>query len=67
VELARNTIHRILLRHDLVKEVDQHAAALQRFERARSLMNCGRWISRDLRDGRSRSGLCRCSMIIAAT
>jgi transposase len=33
VELARNAIHRILLRHDLVKEVDQHPAALQRFER----------------------------------
>src|SRR5438477_1968502 len=32
-ELARNTIHRILLRHDLVKQVDQHPAALQRFER----------------------------------
>jgi transposase InsO family protein len=33
VELARNTIHRILLRHDLVKPADQHPAALQRFER----------------------------------
>jgi len=33
VELARNTLHRILLRHDRVKEVDQHPAALQRFER----------------------------------
>lgn len=33
VELARTTIHRILLRHDLVKECDQHAPALQRFER----------------------------------
>src|SRR5260370_39149777 len=33
VELARNTIHRILLRHDLVKQADQHPAALQRFER----------------------------------
>jgi transposase InsO family protein len=33
VELARNTIHRILLRHDLVKPVDQHPAALQRFQR----------------------------------
>jgi len=33
VELARNTIHRILLRHDLVKQVDQHPAAQQRFER----------------------------------
>ncbi len=32
VELARNTIHRILLRHDLVKQVDQHPPALQRFE-----------------------------------
>src|SRR5216684_716666 len=33
VELARNTIHRILLRHHLVKQVDQHPAAQQRFER----------------------------------
>jgi len=31
--LARNTIHRILLRHGLVKECDQHPPALQRFER----------------------------------
>src|SRR5260370_7681528 len=31
VELARNTIHRILLRHDLVKQLDQHPAPLQRF------------------------------------
>ena len=33
VELARNTIHRILLRHDLVKQDDQHPPAVQRFER----------------------------------
>jgi transposase InsO family protein len=33
VELARNTIHRILLRYDLVKQADQHPPALQRFER----------------------------------
>jgi transposase InsO family protein len=33
IELARNTIHRILLRHDLVKHADQHPPALQRFER----------------------------------
>lgn len=33
VDLARNTIHRILLRHDLVKQCDQHVPALQRFER----------------------------------
>jgi transposase InsO family protein len=32
VELARNTIHRILLRNGLVKECDQHPPALQRFE-----------------------------------
>ena len=29
-DLARNTIHRILLRHGLVKECDQHPPALQR-------------------------------------
>ena len=33
VKLARNTIHHILLRHDLVKPIDQHPAAQQRFER----------------------------------
>ena len=35
VDLARNTIHRILLRHGLVKQCDQHPPALQRFERER--------------------------------
>ncbi len=33
VDLARNTIHRILLRHDLVKECDRQGPAVQRFER----------------------------------
>src|SRR3984957_17421434 len=33
IALARNTIHRILLRHGLVEECDQHPPALQRFER----------------------------------
>jgi transposase len=33
VDLPRNTIHNILLRHDLVCEEDQHTPALQRFER----------------------------------
>jgi transposase InsO family protein len=33
VDLARNTIHRILLRHGLVKECDQQPPALHRFER----------------------------------
>jgi len=33
VELPRNTIHRILLRHDLVREEDRRAPAVQRFER----------------------------------
>ena len=35
VELARNTIHRILLRHALVRPEDQHQPATQRFERSR--------------------------------
>ena len=52
VALARNTIHRILLRHGLVKECDQHPPALQRFERehhdqlgraAWNLQRCIRW------------------------
>jgi transposase InsO family protein len=33
VVLPRNTIHRILLRHDLIRETDRHPRALQRFER----------------------------------
>src|SRR5271165_6671979 len=36
VELARNTIHRILLRHQLVRPEDQHEPAVQRFERSRA-------------------------------
>jgi transposase len=35
VELPRNTIHRILLRHDLVSEEERHPQATQRFERSR--------------------------------
>ncbi len=34
VELPRNTIHRILLRHGLVREAERQAAATQRFERS---------------------------------
>jgi transposase InsO family protein len=34
IELPASTIHRILLRHQLVEEQDRHRAALQRFERA---------------------------------
>ena len=34
VALTRSTIHRILLRHDLVREQDRHPAATQRFERS---------------------------------
>jgi len=33
IDLPRNTIHRILLRHDLVREEDQRSPAMQRFER----------------------------------
>jgi transposase InsO family protein len=33
VELPRNTIHRILLRHDLVREEERRTPAVQRFER----------------------------------
>jgi transposase InsO family protein len=33
VELTRSTIHRILLRHDLVREGDRHDQATSRFER----------------------------------
>ncbi len=34
VRLTRSTIHRILLRRDLVREADRHRPAVQRFERA---------------------------------
>ena len=34
IELARNTIHRILLRHELVHAEDRHAAGGERFERS---------------------------------
>lgn len=34
IDLPVGTIHRILLRHDLVREQDRHEAAVQRFERA---------------------------------
>ena len=33
VELTRSTVHRILLRRDLVRDSDRHRQALQRFER----------------------------------
>jgi transposase InsO family protein len=33
IELPRSTIHRILLRHDLVRDQDRRPPALQRFER----------------------------------
>lgn len=33
IELPRNTIHRILLRHELVRDEDRRPPALQRFER----------------------------------
>ena len=33
IELTRSTIHRILLRHDLVRDEDRHPPAVQRFER----------------------------------
>ena len=35
VELPRNTIHRILLRHDLIREEERRSPAVQRFERER--------------------------------
>lgn len=34
IELARSTIHRILLRHGLIREQDGHSPAPQRFERS---------------------------------
>jgi len=35
VALTRSTIHRILLRHDLLQPGDRHQPAVERFERAR--------------------------------
>lgn len=34
IELTHSTIHRILLRHDLVRDHDRHRPAVQRFERS---------------------------------
>ena len=34
VELTRSTIHRVLLRHDLVRAEDRHQLAVERFERS---------------------------------
>src|SRR5215470_12960968 len=34
LEFTHSTIHRILLRHDLVREQDRHRPAVQRFERS---------------------------------
>lgn len=34
IELARNTVHRILLRHNLVQPEDRHQPAVTRFERS---------------------------------
>lgn len=34
IQLTHSTIHRILLRHDLVREHDRHRPAVQRFERS---------------------------------
>jgi transposase InsO family protein len=36
VALTRSTIHRILLRHGLVREQDRHATAVRRFERSQA-------------------------------
>ena len=33
--LTRSTIHRILLRHDLIHPADRHDVAAERFERSR--------------------------------
>ena len=35
IVLPRSTVHRILLRHDLVRPADRHQQAVQRFERAK--------------------------------
>jgi transposase InsO family protein len=35
LKLTRSTVHRVLLRHDLVRDQDRHSQALQRFERER--------------------------------
>jgi hypothetical protein len=32
VDLTRSTIHRVLLRHDLVRDHDRHSQATRRFE-----------------------------------
>ena len=66
VTLTRSTIHRILLRYDLVRTktaAPKRCSALN----APLPMNFGRWILKGRRDGPVRSALSPCSTITAAS
>jgi transposase len=65
VKLPASTVHRIFLRHNLVREQDRIPAAVKRFER--EAPNQRRWILRGPKAGMNRWGRFRCWMIILAT
>ena len=66
VALPRNTIHRILLRHDLIREADQHPRAQQRFERKQP-NELWQMDFKGPKGWPQPVGPCRCSTITAAT
>jgi transposase len=66
VMLPRNTIHRILLRHDLILEADQHPPAPQRFARKQP-NELWQMDFKGPKGGRSLSAPCPCSTITVAT
>jgi hypothetical protein len=58
VTLTRSTIHRILLRYDLVRDQDRHSQAVKRFERERP-NQLWQMDFKGRRTGRMPSGRCR--------
>ena len=66
VPLPRNTIHRILRRHDLIGARPRYCGYASG-SNGSAPTNCGRWISKGRSDGRSPWVRCRCSTITAAT
>ncbi len=60
VELTRSTIHRVLLRHDLVRDRDRHPQAAVADLNGVRPTSCGRWTSRVRKAGTRRSVHCRC-------
>ena len=65
VPLTRSTMHRILLRHDLVRESERHRQALQRFERG-APNELWQMDYKSPEGWNAAMGLCRCWTITAA-